>query len=200
MATEFPEIFLARHGETEWSATRRHTGRTDIPLNDKGEANAELLGKRLAGLEFDQVITSPLSRARRTCELAGLGAQAVLDDRMMEFDYGEYEGRTTAEIRSERPNWDLYRDGCPGGETVADVGRRVDEVIAPLKELTGGQVILFAHMHVLLFLAARWIELPALEARRFYLGTASLSVLGYRHGMDEPIIRLWNDEHHILGN
>ncbi len=194
---DFPEIYLARHGETEWSATGRHTGRTDIPLTARGEENAKQLGHRLQAVQFTQVLSSPLARAWRTCELAGFGGVVQSEPLLMEFDYGAYEGRTTADIRHDAPGWDLYQQGCPGGETVADVTARIDQVLAPLRQLTSGRVLIFAHMHVLLFLAARWIELPGVEARRFFLGTAALSTLGYRHGLDEPIIRVWNDAHHL---
>lgn len=185
-----PEIVLVRHGETEWSRTRRHTGRTDVPLTEHGRATARDLAARLRGRRFGRVFTSPLSRAAETCRLAGLGDGAEERPELMEWDYGEYEGRTTADIRSERPGWFLWRDGCPGGETAAEVAARVDPLLA---ELTAADedVALFAHGHVIRVLAARWIELPPEEGQRLVLGTAAISVLGREH--EAQAIRLWND-------
>jgi probable phosphoglycerate mutase len=198
MSASLPKVFLARHGETAWTISRQHTGRTDIPLTARGEANARSLGERLKGDRFDLVVVSPLSRARRTCELAGFGAQARPDDDLLEWDYGGYEGRTTAEIRAERPGWDLFRDGCPGGESVTAVGARADRVVARLKQAPG-RVILFGHGHFFRVLAARWLDLPAADARYFWLGTAALCILGYEHSLDEPAILLWNDDRHAVG-
>jgi broad specificity phosphatase PhoE len=194
--SELPQIYLARHGETGWSISGQHTGRTDVPLTPRGEINARQLGIRLAGVDFIQVFTSPLQRARRTCKLAGFGARAQVDADLAEVDYGRYEGRRTDEIRKEAPGWDLFRDGCPEGESVEAFAARVDRVVARLRDYREGNVLLFAHMHIFRFLAARWIELPAVEGRRFVLNTASLSVLGYNHALDEPVIRLWNDDRH----
>ena len=134
MSEPLPEVYLARHGETAWTISHQHTGRTDIPLTERGERNAESLGHRLRGMSFDRVLVSPLQRAKRTCELAGFGPQAQIDPDLMEWDYGQYEGRTAAEIRQELPNWFIFRDGCPGGESVAAVGARADDVVARLRD------------------------------------------------------------------
>jgi len=199
MNESLPEVYLARHGETAWTISRQHTGRTDIPLTARGEANARGLGARLKGETLDLVFVSPLGRTRRTCELAGFGARARPEADLLEWDYGAYEGRTTAEIRAERPGWHLFRDGCPGGESLEAVGTRADRVIARLK-VAGGRVILFGHSHFFRVLAARWLSLPATDARYFVLGTAALSVLGYEHALDEPAILLWNDDRHAVPN
>jgi probable phosphoglycerate mutase len=198
MSDSLPRVYLARHGETAWTISRQHTGRTDIPLTARGEANARSLGERLKGQTFDLVCVSPLGRARRTCELAGFGTHARPEPDLLEWDYGAYEGKTTAEIRAERPGWYLFRDGCPGGETVEAVGARADRVVAQLKS-AGGRVILFGHSHFFRVLAARWLTLLATDARYFVLGTAALSVLGYEHTLDEPAILLWNDDRHAVG-
>jgi broad specificity phosphatase PhoE len=197
MEKALPEVYLARHGETAWSLSGQHTGRTDIPLTPRGERHAVGLGERLRGTMFAQVLTSPLSRARRTCELAGYGEWAEIDPDLLEWDYGQYEGRRTADIRRERPGWYLFRDGCPGGESVAAIGARADRLIARLRAIDG-RVLLFSHGHVLRVLAARWLGLPAGDARHFLLSTAALSVLGYEHHLDEPAIRLWNDDRHVV--
>jgi probable phosphoglycerate mutase len=196
MSESLPEVYLARHGETEWTISRKHTGRTDIPLTDRGERNARSLGERLKGMAFAKVLVSPMQRARRTSDLAGLGHEADVDPDLMEWDYGEYEGLTTAEIRRHRPGWDLFRDGCPGGESVEAVGARADRVIARLRPIEGA-TILFGHSHFFRVLAARWLSLPPGDGRFLLLGTASLSVLGYEHSRDEPVIRLWNDDWHV---
>jgi probable phosphoglycerate mutase len=197
MSESLPRIYLARHGETEWTISHQHTGRTDIPLTARGEANARSLGQRLEGESFQRVYLSPLGRARRTCELAGFGAEGRPDADLLEWDYGSYEGQTTAQIRAQRPGWYLFRDGCPGGESVEAVGARADRVVARLKA-GHGQIILFGHGHFFRVLAARWLGLPAGDARHFWLGTASLSILGYEHTLDEPVIRLWNDDRHAV--
>ncbi len=196
MSQPLPSVYLARHGETEWTVTGQHTGLTDIPLTERGERNARALGDRLKGLTFAHVFTSPLQRARRTCELAGFGDRAVVDPDLVEWNYGEYEGLTTAEILKKRPDWKLFRDGCPGGESVAEVGARADRVVGRLRALDG-DVLLFSSSHFLRVLAARWLGLEASYGRLFYLGTATLSVLGYDHGKDEPVLRLWNDARHV---
>jgi broad specificity phosphatase PhoE len=183
------EIVLARHGETEWSRDLKHTGRTDIPLTDRGRAEAEQLGRALAGRSFARVQSSPLQRAVETCRLAGLGDQVELTGDLLEWDYGEYEGITTAEIRRERPDWKLWRDGCPGGETAADVGKRVDRVIAQLRGLEG-DAVLFAHGHVLRVLTARWLRLGPECGALFKLDTGTLSVLGFER--ETPVITRWN--------
>jgi broad specificity phosphatase PhoE len=197
MSESLPEVYLARHGETEWTISHQHTGRTDIPLTARGEANARSLGERLKGETFERVFVSPLGRARRTCELAGFGIQGRPEADLLEWDYGPYEGRTTAEIRAERPGWYLFRDGCPGGESVEAIGARADRVVARLKAARG-RVILFGHSHFFRVLAARWLGLPPADARYFVLGTAALSALGYEHTMDEPAILLWNDDRHAV--
>jgi len=190
-----PTIYLARHGETEWSITGQHTGRRDIPLTAKGEADAGKLGARFASLEFSRVLASPLSRARRTAELAGFTPE--LDSDLMEWNYGDYEGLKGAEIRERRPGWDLFRDGCPGGESVQGISDRGDRVIDRLRAGTG-KVLVFAHGHVLRVLTARWVGQPASLARCLYLGTAAVSILGFdRHAPDVSTIQLWNDERHL---
>jgi broad specificity phosphatase PhoE len=183
------EIVLARHGETEWSRDLRHTGRTDIPLTEKGKRQAEVLRDALAGRSFVHVLTSPLSRAVETCRLAGLGDHAELSDDLLEWDYGEYEGITTAQIREGRPDWYLWRDGCPGGETAVDVGRRVDGVIDELDGLDGDAVV-FAHGHVLRVLAARWLRLGPESGTLFKLDTGTLSALGWER--ETRVITRWN--------
>lgn len=196
MAQALPEVYLARHGETAWTVSKRHTGRTDLPLTERGERNAARLGVRLRGMTFSHVLVSPLGRARRTCELAGFAAGAEVMPDLTEWDYGSYEGRQTAEIREQRPGWYLFRDGCPEGESVAEVGARADRVIARLRE-NGGHALLFGHGHFFRVLAARWIGLPPGDARHFLLSTAALSVLSYEHTLDEPAVRLWNDDRHV---
>ena len=195
MSDSLPQVYLARHGETAWTISRQHTGPDGYPADGRGEANARSLGERLKGETFELVFISPLGRARRTCELAGFGAQGRLETDLLEWDYGEYEGRTTAQIRAERPDWYLFRDGCPEGESVRDVGARADRVVARLKRASG-RVILFGHGHFFRVLAARWLGLPPGEARHFWLGTAALCKLGYEHTLDEPAILLWNDDRH----
>jgi broad specificity phosphatase PhoE len=183
------EIVLVRHGETEWSRDLRHTGRTDIPLTDTGREEARMLRAPLSVWSFARVYTSSLSRAQETCRLAGLDDGAEVTDALLEWDYGEYEGITTKEIRTKRPGWFLWRDGCPGGETSDDVGARVDPLIAELKDAEG-DVALFAHGHLLRVLAARWLGLPPQDGRLFALSTATLSVLGYER--ETEVIRRWN--------
>jgi len=200
MAERLPIIYLARHGETEWSLTGRHTGLTDLRLNESGERNALRLRDRLSGLKFSSVLTSPLQRARRTCELAGFGSAAAIVPDLVEWDYGEYEGRTSVQIHSERPEWQLFRDGCPGGESPEQVAARADRVV-DLVRAVSGNVLLFSSGHFLRMLAARWCEVePIANARPFMLDTASLSALGYEHSLSQPVIRLWNDTHHLLAS
>ena len=196
MAEALPVIYLARHGETAWSLSGQHTGRTDLPLTEGGERNARALGARLRGLVFAKTFTSPLQRAVRTCELAGFGNGAELDPDLMEWDYGQYEGRRTAEILEERPDWQLFRDGCPGGETPAEIGARADRVVSRVRAVHG-DALLFSSGHILRVLAARWLGLEAAGGRYFVLGTAALCILGYEHNLGEPAIRLWNDTHHL---
>ena len=196
MSGPLPAIYLARHGETAWSITGQHTGLTDLPLTAQGEHNARRLGERLKELRIARVLTSPLQRARRTCELAGFGPRAEGDPELVEWNYGDYEGRRTVDIRKERSRWSLFRDGCPGGESVQDLGMRADRVIARLRTADGG-VLIFGHRHFLSVLGARWVGLPAVEGRVLLLTTASLSILGYDHTPDEPVLRLWNDDRHV---
>jgi probable phosphoglycerate mutase len=196
MASTLPTVHLARHGETEWSLSGQHTGLTDLPLTKRGEANALNLGRLIAGLSFAQVWTSPLERARRTCELAGYGQHAIVDDDLVEWNYGDYEGKTTAEIRQTRPDWQLFRDGCPGGESPDQVGKRADRVISRLRAV-GQPVLLFSSGHFIRVLTARWLGLEPLAGKYFLLSTATLSILGYEHKLNEPVIRLWNDDRHV---
>jgi probable phosphoglycerate mutase len=197
MSRPLPAIYLARHGETAWTVSGQHTGLTDIPLTQRGEGNARRLGERLKGLTFAAVFTSPLQRARRTCEMAGFGASATADPDLVEWNYGDYEGKTTAEILKERPDWDLFRDGCPGGESMASVGARADRVIARLRAI-GGDVLVFSSGHFLRVLGARWLGLEPAAGRYFYLGTAALSIAGYEHNLSGPVVRLWNDRNHVV--
>ena len=190
-------VYLARHGETAWSLSGQHTGRTDLPLTERGERNARALGRRLRGLRFAKVFTSPLKRAVRTCELAGFGAAAEIDPDLVEWDYGQYEGLRTADIHAERPDWQLFRDGCPGGETPEQVGARADRVIERLRAVRG-DVLVFSHGHFLRVLAARWLGLDAAGGRYLLLSTASFSALGYEHHRAEPAIRLWNETGHVV--
>ena len=196
MSNALPTVYLARHGETAWSLSGQHTGLTDLPLTERGEANARALGERLAGMRFALVLTSPLRRAKRTCELAGFGAAAADDRDLVEWNYGGYEGKRTAEILASRPGWQLFRDGCPGGESPADAGERADRVIARARAASG-DVLLFSSGHILRVLAARWLGLPPDGGRYFLLGTASLSALSYEHDMSEPAFRFWNDMRHV---
>lgn len=184
--------FLARHGETDWSKSGRHTGRTDLALSAQGELNARLLAGPMAGVRFGRVLTSPRQRARRTCELAGLGAAAEVEPDLAEWDYGDYEGLTSAEILQRNPGWRLFRDGCPGGESPQQVGARADRLIARLRAMEG-EVALFTHGHFGRVLAARWIGLPACDGERLLLDTAGLGILAFEHGnRDAPVLALWN--------
>jgi broad specificity phosphatase PhoE len=195
MSETLPVLYLVRHGETAWSLSGQHTGLTDLPLTERGEQEARRLGKSLSGLTFAVVFTSPLQRAARTCELAGFGSVAEVDRDLVEWNYGRYEGRTSAEILAERPDWQLFRDGCPGGETADQVGARVDRVISRVRAAQG-DVLLFSSAHVLRVLAARWLGLRPGAGRYFLLATASLSELGYEHNRSQPVIRLWDDAGH----
>jgi broad specificity phosphatase PhoE len=184
-----PELVLVRHGETEWSRTLKHTGRTDVPLTGEGRRQAVLLRESLAGRRFERVLSSPLGRAVETCRLAGLGERAERTEALLEWDYGEYDGATTDGIRKGRPDWLLWRDGCPGGETAADVGARVDPLIAELRA-SAGDAALFAHGHVLRVLAARWLGLGPEAGALLALSTATLSVLGWEREI--AVLRRWN--------
>ncbi len=186
------QLYFVRHGETDWSLSGQHTGLTDVPLTGRGEDEARSLLASLADIRFARVFTSPLQRARRTCELAGLGAAAEIEPNLVEWDYGEYEGRRSIDIHKERPGWNVFRDGCPGGEMPAQVADRADRVIARLCEMDSN-VALFSHGHFGCVLAARWIAMPAIEGQHFALGTASLSILGHRP--NHPAVRViaqWN--------
>lgn len=193
MASEiFPVIYLARHGETAWSVTGQHTGLTDLPLTERGERNALRLGQRLAGSVFAKVLTSPLQRAVRTGELAGFGAVAEVDPDLVEWNYGDYEGLRTAEIHAVRPAWQLFRDGCPNGESPQDVGARADRVVSRVRAFKG-DVLIFSSGHFLRVFAARWLGLEPFAGKFFILDTASPSALSYEHDLSSPAIRFWND-------
>jgi len=191
-----PLVYLARHGETAWTLSGQHTGRTDLPLTERGELQARALGERLRGSVFAKVLTSPSQRAVRTCALAGFGADAEIDPDLAEWDYGDYEGRRTAEILTERPDWRLFRDGAPEGEMPEQIGARADRVIAKIRAVDDN-VLLVSSAHISRVLTARWLGLPPSGGRYFWLSTASLSTLGYEHDLTEPIIRLWNDTSHV---
>ena len=196
MSEVLPIVYLARHGETAWSLSGQHTGLTDLPLTERGERNARSLGVRLKGLRFDSILTSPLQRATRTCELAGFGTEAEVDRDLLEWNYGQYEGRRSADILKERPDWQLFRDGCPGGESPDQVGARADRVLSRVRSILG-QTLLFSSGHFLRVLAARWLGLEPGAGRYFLLSTASLSALGYEHSRSQPVIRLWDDTRHV---
>jgi broad specificity phosphatase PhoE len=195
-----PIIYLARHGETAWTLSGQHTGLTDLALTERGESNARRLEGRLRGLSFAKVFTSPLQRAVRTCELAGFGSLAEIDRDLLEWNYGEYEGRRTADILADRRGWQLFRDGCPGGESPSQVGARADRVVKRVRTVKG-DVLLFSSGHFLRVLAARWLGLDAAAGRFFLLSTGSLGMLAYEHhSLSEPVIRLWNDMSHVESN
>ena len=188
---ELPKVYLVRHGETAWSKSGQHTGHTDIPLTERGEQLATTLKQRLQGIAFQKVLSSPLQRARRTAELAGFSPEQVPD--LMEWNYGEYEGLTTRQIRQVRPDWELFRDGCPGGESVVAMTERVDRVVAQLKARSGA-ILVFAHGHLLRTVAARWVNEPLSFARSLLLSTGAICILSFdHHTQDEPAILLWND-------
>jgi len=189
-------VYLARHGETAWSLSGQHTGLTDLPLTDNGKDNAVRLGQRLKGLTFAKVFASPLQRASLTSKLAGFGDVAEVDPDLLEWNYGEYEGLTSKQIYAQRPGWELFRDGCPGGESPDQIAARADRVISRVRAVNGN-VLLFSSGHFLRVLGARWLGLPALGGGYFLLSTASLSLLGYEHNLSEPAVRLWNDTSHL---
>lgn len=198
MSELFPVTYIARHGDTAWTVSGQHTGLTDLPLNESGECNARRLGERLKGMTFSKVFTSPLQRARRTCELAGFAAGAEVDPDLVEWNYGKYEGLRTIEIHKDRPDWELFKDGCPGGETAPQVGARADRVIARLRSIAGN-VLIFSSGHFLRVFAARWLALDSgYGGKYFLLRPASLSAVGYERNLSDPVIRLWNDDHHIV--
>ena len=195
MSEVLPVVYEARHGETAWSATGQHTGLTDLPLTKRGEHNALRLRKRLAGLVFAKVLTSPLQRAVRTAELAGFGAVAQLDRDLVEWDYGDYEGLRTSEIRAKRPGWQLFRDGCPNGESPQQIGDRADRVVSRIRAIKGN-VLIFSSGHFLRVFTARWLGLEPFVGKFFMLDVASLSGLSYEHDLSNPAIRFWNDTWH----
>lgn len=192
MNHSFPIAYLARHGETAWTLTGQHTGRTDLPLTERGEWNARRLGDRLVGMTFAQIFSSPLQRARRTCELAGFSGTAKIDDDLVEWNYGDYEGRTRTQILAERPDWNLFRDGCPGGESPEHIAARADRVVQRIRA-AGGNVLLFSSGHILRVLATRWIETNITCAASLMLSTASLSTLTFEGTLTQPTIGLWNN-------
>jgi probable phosphoglycerate mutase len=197
MSNDLPVVYLARHGETAWSLSGQHTGLTDLPLTEHGEESARALGERLIGLKFSKVLTSPLQRAKRTCELAGFGDVAEVDPNLVEWNYGQYEGRRTVEIHAERPDWQLFRDGCPGGESPDQVGARADSLVSRVRALDQN-VLLFSSGHFLRVLASRWLGMEPAGGRLLLLSTASLSALSYEHNRSQPVIRLWNDARHVI--
>jgi probable phosphoglycerate mutase len=196
MTEDLPVVYLARHGETAWSTSGQHTGRTDLPLTDRGELNARRLGQRLSGLVFAKVFTSPSRRAVRTCELAGYGPAAEVDGNLVERNYGAYEGLRTTEIHMKHPRWRLFRDGCPDGESPAQVGARADQVVNRVSAVKGS-VLIFSSGHFLRVLAARWLGLEPAAGKLFMLTTASLSALGYENSLSEPVIQFWDDTRHV---
>jgi len=197
MIEKLPIIYAARHGDTAWTESGQHTGLVDLPLTPHGERHARQLGERLKGMKFAKVFTSPLQRAARTCELAGFGSVADIDPYLVEWDYGQYEGLHMEEILSKRPDWQLFRDGCPGGESPAQIGERADRVVQRARAVAG-DVLLFSSGHFLRVLATRWLGLETIYGGRYLaLSTASLSELGYEHTLSQPVIRLWNDAHHV---
>jgi broad specificity phosphatase PhoE len=196
MSEHFPTVYLPRHGETAWSISGQHTGLTDLPLTERGERNARRLGDRLRGLRSTKILTCPLLRTIRTCELAGFGKFARVEPDLLEWNYGDYEGLRSVEIHVERPEWLLFRDGCPRGESPAQVGARADRLLRQIQPLKG-DALLFSNGHFLRVLAARWLGLEVDAGRFFLLSTASLSALSYEHKLSEPAIRLWDDSRHV---
>ncbi|MGA7402373.1 MAG: histidine phosphatase family protein [Candidatus Sulfotelmatobacter sp.] len=197
MSETLPQIYLARHGNTAWTVTGQHTGVTDLPLTPNGECNARRLGERLKGMTFAKVFTSPLQRAARTCALAGFEAVAETDPDLVEWNYGQYEGLRSDEILRERPDWQLFRDGAPGGESPEEIGARADRVVERIRAVMGN-VLLFSSGHFIRVLTARWLALGLVSAGKYFLlSPASLSALSYEHNLSQPVIRLWNDDHHV---
>ena len=192
MAAGLPTLFLVRHGDTAWTDSHRHTGRTDLPLNERGVEHARQLGEWLRKFSFVRVFTSPLQRAARTCELAGFGAVAEVEPDLVEWDYGRLEGMVTSDILKDRPGWELFRDGCPGGESPQQVAARADHFVARVKEMAG-DILAFSSGHIIRMIAARWNGLAPNAGRTFFCQPASVGVLGFEHNSrEEPIIRLWN--------
>jgi probable phosphoglycerate mutase len=197
MMEKLPVVYIARHGNTAWTHTGQHTGLTDLPLTPDGERNAVRLGERLKGMSFAKVFTSTLRRASRTCELAGFGSRVETDPDLVEWDYGKYEGLTSGQILQRTPNWDLFRDGAPNGESPAEIGERADRVIERIRRVAN-DVLLFSSGHFIRVLTARWLGLtPGAGGKYFLLNPASLSAVGYEHNLARPVIRLWNDDHHV---
>ncbi len=197
MSEALPVVYLARHGHAAWTHSGQPTSLTDLPLTADGELHARLLGKRLQGLKFVKVFTSPLQRAARTCELAGFGAVAEVDPDLVEWNYGEYEPLRNSEILAKHPDWQLFRDGCPGGESPTQIGERADRVVQRVR-MVGGDVLLFSSGHFIRVLATRWLALaPGFLGRYFSVNPSSLSALSYEHNLSQPVIRLWNDDHHV---
>jgi broad specificity phosphatase PhoE len=197
MNNQLPVIYVARHGDTAWSVSGQHTGLTDLPLTRQGEEHARALKGRLKGIEFATVLTSPLQRAKATCDLAGFTSAAEIDNDLVEWDYGKYEGLRSAEIDAQRPDWDLFRDGAPGGETPAQVTERADNFWSRVRPINGN-VLIFSSGHFIRVLATRWIGLAlSWHCNSFVLGTASLSVFSYDRDLSRPVIQLWNDMHHV---
>ncbi len=188
----FPRLFLIRHGDTDWTDSHRHTGLTDLPLNSDGEEHALTLQARLQNETFAGVFTSPLIRAKRTCELAGFSGVAMIDSDLVEWDYGDYEGRKSVDIHLENPNWYLFRDGAPGGESPEQVATRAYRFIEKARS-EEGDIAAFSSGHIIRMIAARWLGLPPLEAKNFFTSTASLGILGYEHDLSQPVILLWNE-------
>ena len=187
-----PKLYLARHGDTAWTDSHQHTGRTDLPLNERGQDHARKLGRQLKGLSFARVLTSPLQRAALTCALAGFRDGAEVDHDLIEWDYGHFEAKTTGAVLSEQPGWELFRDGCPGGEAPEDVARRADRFIAKAQGLAGN-VLAFSSGHIIRMIAARWLGLPPADGRFFFCDPASIGVLGFEHdSRDQPVVHLWN--------
>ena len=189
---DFPRLFLVRHGATDWSESKKHTGRSDIPLNAQGEKLARHLESRLNGLAFANVFTSPLIRASRTCEIAGFKEQSELNADLVEWDYGDYEGQTTVDIHRDRSDWNLFRHGAPNGESPDQVALRADRFLETVRAIEG-DVLAFSSGHIIRMIAARWLKLPNRAANFFYTATASLGVLGYEHNRNEPVVLLWNE-------
>lgn len=187
-----PKLYVVRHGETAWTITGQHTGLSDIPLTQQGEEHAKALTGRLQGLKFAAVFTSPLQRAAKTCALAGFGDIAQRDADLVEWNYGEYDGKTSAEIRAKNPGWSLFRDGCPGGETLEQIAARADRFIAKVRA-TNGDCLAFTSGHMSRVLCVRWLGVAADLGRLFISDTASIGILGYEHGLNEPVVRLWNN-------
>jgi probable phosphoglycerate mutase len=192
MSSDLPRLFLARHGDTAWTESRQHTGRTDLPLNERGEERARQIGEQLRRFSFGRVFTSPLQRASKTCALAGFGEVAEVQADLTEWDYGRFEGKLTRDILKERPGWELFRDGCTEGELPEDVATRANCFIAKVRSING-DVLAFSSGHIIRMIAARWLGLPPVAGRFFFCRPASVGVLGYEHhSREEPIIGLWN--------